>query len=89
LDAYYLLLTYAYLTDQSDFPKRDGEYRRLATRREALAALKEDVKRAPKETPEGHASKELRQRVSQEAGKPWEQELRDLSRVALVSVERP
>jgi CRP-like cAMP-binding protein len=89
LDAYYLLLTYAYLTDQSDFPKRDGEYRRLATRREALAALKEDVKRAPKETPEGHASKELRQRVSQEAGKPLEEDLRDLSRVALVSVERP
>ena len=83
LDAYYLLLVYAYLTHQDKFDQNEGDYKSLATRQAALAALKQYSRSAPKETPRRRATQELADRLSQEGDKDM---LRNLSRLAFVSV---
>lgn len=83
LDAYYLLLVYAYLTHQDKFDQTEGDYRSLATSQAALAALKQYSRSAPKETPRRPATQKLADRLSQEADKDV---LRNLSRLSFILV---
>lgn len=84
LDAYYLLLVYAYLTYQFDFEQQHEEpYRGFAKRQDALAALEQYSKSTAKETPPRAASAELAKRLSREADKDV---LLNLSRLAFVKV---
>jgi CRP-like cAMP-binding protein len=87
LDAYYLLLVYAYLTDQDDFEQKEGEFRSLATRQDALDALKKYSKNVPKETPRRPESEDLKDWLSKEAGRQLENVL-NVSHLAFVSVGR-
>lgn len=82
LDAFYLLLVYAYLADQEEFQQKEKEYKNLATRQDALAALRDYRRSAPKE--ERPASEELAKRL-RESGKRGE-DLREVSRLAFVKV---
>ena len=83
LDSYYLLLAYALLTDQRDFEQMDGEFKDLATRQGADAALQKYVSSRTGAPPRA-ASEELVNRLSRESGKRAD-DLQDLARLAKVS----
>ena len=86
LDSYYLLLVYASLTDQLDFEQKDSEFKDLATRQDAFAALQKYVD-SHTGAPARAASEELAKRLSRESGKRAD-DLQDLSRLAKVSRSR-
>ena len=83
LDAYYLLLVYAYLTQEVAFEQRDqGKYRGFATPHEVLAALQKYSKSLPSEPPSLLETKSLKDHwLSQGADKDV---LRKFSDLALV-----
>jgi CRP-like cAMP-binding protein len=83
LDAYYLLLVYAYLTQEVTFEQREqGKYRGFATPHEALAALQKYSKSLPSEPPSLLETKGLKDHwLSQGADKDV---LRKFSELALV-----
>ena len=83
LDAYYLLLVYASLTEQTDFEHKDNDFREIATRQDARAALQKYVDGNSGARPRT-ASAELTQRLSREAGKRGD-DLQDFARLAKVS----
>lgn len=83
LDAYYLLLVYASLTEQTDFEHKDSEFKEIATPQDARAALQKYVDSNTGTRPRT-ISAELAQRLSRESGKRAE-DLQDFSRLAKVS----
>jgi CRP-like cAMP-binding protein len=86
LNAYYVLLVYAYLTRQERFEQNEGDYRSLGTRKDALAALEKYSKSVPKETPWREETKDLKDNWLSQGGD--KDVLRMLSHLALVSVGR-
>jgi len=86
LDAYYLLLVYAYLADQTAFEQKEGDFKNLATPRDARYALEEYVNSTPEEQ-WPTATKELADRIK---GEPGEREkyLRNLSELARVRIPK-
>jgi len=95
LDAHYLLLVYASLAGQSDFPEKEDEFKSVSTPgavRAALAeyvnsaAFKEYRRSAPADETPRTAAKELADRIEREPGKRRD-DLSELSRLALVSLK--
>jgi CRP-like cAMP-binding protein len=87
LDAYYLLLVYASLTDQADFDQKNDKFKDLGTRKDALAAFQKyaESKAGARARP---YSEELDKRLARESGTRAE-ELLGLSQLAKVSRRRP
>jgi hypothetical protein len=82
LDAYYLLLVYAYLTNQAEFEEREGDFKNLATARVARRALEEYANHTPEEQWR-LSTKELADRIKREPDERVEY-LHDLSELARV-----